>query len=229
MKKVLSRLLSMSLAVMVAFGLMIVPSAVPVHADGFVCGSVKYAKKITLYAIEQDVNVYELKMGTKLKNAKSVKVTSSKKKVLEPFGYYKGEKNLYINARKAGSATLTVKVKKSSGTKTYKVDVKVKKGSVPFKSFKVGKKNITSKYKHTQYAEVKVANNSKQKISIKVKNGCKVKSIKCNVWNEKTEKHNTKTINNNSTIKVKKENTDLYISIYDKDSKITFSYYLYFA
>ena len=219
MKKAFSRLLSVCLAIMVAFGLMIVPAAEPVHADGFVSGSVKYAKNITMYKMSDYENVYTIKMGSKLKGAKSVKIKSSKKSVFEPFGYYDGDKDIMGNAKKAGKATLTVKVKKGGKTKTYKIKVKVEKGSSPFKSFKVGKKNITSKYKNEQYADVKVANNSKQKIAIKLKSGKKIKSMK----------YTTKSIKNNSTIKVKKEDPNLYISIYDKKSKITFYYYLYFA
>ncbi len=43
---------------------------------------------------------------------------------MESFSYYKGERGFLVSAYKPGSATLKIKVKKSSGTKTYKVKVK---------------------------------------------------------------------------------------------------------
>ncbi len=227
MKKVLSKVLSLCIAVMVAFGLIIVPAAAPAHADGFVSGSIKYRKSMTLYSGSEYGNVYLIKMGSKLKGAKSVKIKSSNKKVLEPFGYYKGDKDLMANAKKSGKADLTVKVKKGGKTKTYKIKVKVEKSGNPFKSFKVGKKNITSQFKSEQIADCRVKNNSKQKISIKPKSGMKIKKIQFSTYDFETDKSIRKNIKNNSTVKVKKDETNIYVELYEKKSKITYCYYVF--
>ncbi len=89
MKKVLSRLLSISLAIMVAVGLMVVPATAPVHADGSIAGSIKYAKSMTLYSRSDYEDVYEIIMEKKVKNAKSVKITSSNKKFWNPLATIK--------------------------------------------------------------------------------------------------------------------------------------------
>jgi len=228
MKKVYSRLLSFGLAVLVAFGMLIVPASEPVHADaGYYWGTVKYAKNITLYKISDYPDLYTINMGKKFKGASSVKIKSSKKSVLEDYGWSKGETEFYVQANKTGKSTLSIKVKKSGKTKTYKIKVKVVKGSNPFKSFKIGKKKVTSKFKKSPYVELNLAKNKKYKLAIKLKSGMKLKKIKSSVWNEETEKTVNKTLKNNKSFKLTKDDTTLEIRVYDKKSKITFTYWLY--
>ena len=201
---------------------------VPVHADGFVSGFTKYSKKMTMYTGSKYGNVYSINMGKKTKGAKKVTVKSSNKKVLEPFHFGKPSNDVMASAKKPGKATLTIKVKKGNKTKTYKIKVKVKKRVNPFKSFKVGKIKATSKFKRDQLVDVNVANNSKKKISIKLKSGYKLKKIVCTTWNPDNGEGKEKTIKNNSTITAKEDLTNLYIRIYDSKTKTTFAYYVNF-
>lgn len=226
MKKVLSRVMSICLAFMVAFSMMIVPSVVAVHADGAVLTEAKYAKTVKYYVGAEYGEMVTLNMGSRLKGAKSVKITSSNKSVVKPFSYQKGDGNrIFLQLKKKGSAKLTITVKKSGKTTKYKATVKTLKYSNPFKSFKVGSKSVTSKFKKTMIAYYKNKLNSKQKISIKVKSGKKIKKIEYNAYNFETEETIEKTLKNNSSVKLIKDNQDwaesIWVTVYDSKTKTT--------
>ncbi len=225
MKKVLSRIATLTLAVFVAFGLIIAPATASVHADMFEGSYVKYAKKITLYANPKSDSYYTIKMGKRLKGADSVKVKTSKKKVLAP-EYYEGDTDLLVNAKKAGKAKLTITVKKGGKTETYKINVTVEKGKNPFKSFKIGKKNLTSEFKNSAFCNYKVKSSSKQKISIKLQSGMKIKKMLFHYYDPKADSDANKTIKNNSSIKLRGD-AAIILNIYDKKSKVTFTYMVY--
>lgn len=233
MKKVLSRVMSVCLALMVAFSMVIVPSVVAVHADGAVLSEAKYAKTVKYYVGAEYGELVMLNMGSKLKGAKSVKITSSKKSVVKPFSYQKGDGNyIILNLKKKGTAKLTITVKKSGKTAKYKTTVKVLKYSNPFQSFKIGQKSVTTKFKKTMVADYNNKINEKQKISIKVKSGKKIKKITYCALNFETEEEINKTIKNNSSVKLIKDNEtwmeSITVTVYDSKTKTTswFSLYL---
>ena len=232
MKKVLSRLLAVSLSFMVAFGLLIVPATESANADGAVLSVAKYAKTVKYHTGATYSDVVVLDMGSKLKGAKSVKVTSSKKSVVKPFSYDKSwGGGLLLNIKKKGTAKLTIKVRKGSKTKKYKVKVKVVKYKNPFKTFKVGKKNFASKFKKSMIADYHNSLGSKQKVSVKLSGGKKLRKITYYAFNYESDKEITKNIKNNSTIKLIKDtqNTTEWLTVvdYDTKTKTTSSYILY--
>jgi len=231
MKKVISKVLSVALAFMVAFGLVIVPSVSPVHADGACFVTAKYAKNVKYYYGAKYCQYVILDMGSRLNGAKNVKVTSSKKSVVKTFKYYKDSKGMILLKVKKGTARVTIKCKKNGKNKTYKSKIKVVKYKNPFKGIYVGDKNCASKFNKRMLATYKNTLSTEQKISIKMKSGQKIKNIHYDAINMENSKIISKTIKNNSSIKLK-GNSEVWdesitVTVYDKKKKTTSYFYLY--
>ena len=229
-KNHISRITSLCLAFIVAVGMIIIPSTIDVSADSGPSGTFKYAKKVTVMA-ETDGTMYGAKMGSRLKGAKSVSITSSNSKVVEAREYDKYTKDrIWFTAKKPGSATLTVKAEKSSGTKTYKIKVKVIKYSNPFKSFKIGKKNITSKFKRTEAVNYRNKQTGSQRITVKMKPDWKIKRIEFYTNNEETDDAVAKTIKSGKKVNLHgdsdKYHESFVIYIYNTKTKVTGVAYL---
>ncbi|MBR3279155.1 MAG: hypothetical protein IKG01_09715 [Lachnospiraceae bacterium] len=135
---------------------------------------------------------------------------------------------IYIQVKKAGKATITIK--NNTTKKTYKTVLKVVKYRNPFKKFYLSGKNRAGKFKTYNYAAF-TNNKTSSKVSIKTKAGWKIRKITyCkSVYNEKTEKlaNHTKKIKNNSTIKLKKSGSSNNVfqfvecEVYNKKNKLT--------
>lgn len=89
----------------------------------------------------------------------------------------------------------------------------------PFKKFKIGKKSFVKKFKKRSYLYASNKKNMKRKISIKVKKGYKLEEL--SIYSN----GKTKTIKNNSKIKIKKrKELVINIDVYNKKKKHTEEY-----
>lgn len=220
MKQAIQRIASLMIAVMVAFGLLIVPAVTPAYA-WLPNGSIEYAEKMTLY-VDKDGSEcwYTVEMGSKLKGADKITVKSTKPKVAKPEQY---DDVFNIIAKKPGKTTITAKVKKNGATKTYKIKVTVKKLSYssPFKSFKIGKKKLGAQFKQMGVAYYPVKRSTKQKISISLKKGYELKKIVIRKF--KKDDILVKNIKNNGEVKIK-NGEPIEVYVYDKNNNITYQY-----
>ena len=102
------------------------------------------------------------------------KVKSSNKKVASVATRKEGSGvEVYLKVKKPGTTNLSYKVKKNGKTVSYKVRYNFYKN--PFKTLKVGKANYKSQFNNGDYSTLMMG---KGKVSIKLKKGWKVKSIK---------------------------------------------------
>ena len=181
----------------------------------------KYKKNIAIYySKDKDYNYYSLDIKGKLKSAKSSK--SSVVKICDKNDDYIGFK-----VKKPGKAVLTIKTSK----KTYRMKIKVKKFKTAFKEFKIGKKELKKFDPQSPIGHYsggcKVTNN-KEVLSIKLKSGWRLQSIKYTCKNIR-EKDITQKIKNNSTLDLRPlfedsvdgEGNEIYITvaIYNKKLK----------
>ena len=178
---------------------------------------------------------YQIDMGSRFKGASKVTIKSSNKKVFAPdpldkeaFKYH----CIYGEAKKKGSCTITIKVKKSSGTRTYKCKFRTVKYQNPFSSFKLGSKKLQSKFK--KFHAASFVNKAKSaKIKIKAKKGWSIKKIvyERNEFVEGKTKITKKTIKNGSTIKFKPGDEyvfeTIYVTMYNKKLKEKVQFVLY--
>ena len=101
-----------------------------------------------------------------------------------------------ILPKKAGTTTITFKVKYNGKTIKGKTKFIARKYSSPLKSFKVGSKNFTSKFKKTGHLQVDKA--LKGKLSIKLKSGYKISQMSIYSWSGGSfvkEPKNNKSVN----------------------------------
>lgn len=104
----------------------------------------RYDKSKTNYVVAK-----ELSKNSKIKNVKS-----SNKKVIKIKNYGVDTDNYgYINydVKKAGTATVSFDLVVNKKTYHYSVKIKTVKYENPFKSFKIGSKNYTSKFNNTDW------------------------------------------------------------------------------
>ena len=171
-KKICRSFLVCALAAIVACAMVFVPQNT--FAGGAI-NTAKFAKKMT---VSTSSGMVMISMGKKLNGAQSVTIKSSNKKVAYATPYSKGDKYIYVGIEKKGTTKLTVKVKKKSGTKTYKGKLKVVAYKNPAKKITLNGKNITSKFKKTNYYESTARAGNKTPLTIKAKKGWKVKEIR---------------------------------------------------
>ena len=227
-KNTSQKLLAAVLSMFIAFSLVIIPETLISHADGLMVQDVIEFSNGATYKVIPDY--YEIKMPKALKGAKKVTVSSSKKSVVEAYEWTKGEKTIPFFAYKKGTATITVKVKKSSGSKTYKFKVKVVERNTPFKTIKVGSKSVKSGFKQLNYADLEMDKACKKKITVKPANGWKVKKITFEYRNLETDKTTRKTVKNGGTISFKnpqKYSNDVYIRMYNNKTKTYANFRIY--
>lgn len=167
------------------------------HADSF--NPAKYKKKITVY---KDYIPVEVQMGSKIKGAKKVTVTSSKSTVAKVNKEAAKYKMVVFTAKKKGKAKLTIKIKKSSGTKTYRTTVKVVGYSSPAKSVKIAKQSFTKKFKAKNSSPTRKAKKLSEKVRVKCKSGWKVKIYQR--WITNSGDIHYKVVKNFTKIKYKK-------------------------
>ena len=184
-----------------------------------------YHKNLTI----SDADKYiEIDMGKKAKGAKKITVKSSKKSVIKPSA---GEKDFYrsayINVNKTGKATLTIKVKKKSGTKTYKCKVKVVKYKKPVTKFALGARNYAGSYSKGTYGMIRNTAAS-AKLSVKAAKGWKIKKIKytASAYNKDSRKYTkiSKTLKNNKSVSLKTAagwSQQIAVTVYNKKQKLT--------
>ncbi len=122
---------------------------------------------------------------------KKFTVSSSNKKVIQ---VKKLSSSKYrVTYKKAGKAKLTLKYYETdtkTPTYTYVYSIRLYKWVNPFKTFKVGGKNITSKYNYSTYYYKDMSG----KVSVKLKSGWKIKKITHYVYtkNEYGDYHTAK-------------------------------------
>ena len=171
-------------------------------------------KQIT---VEQTkVKQYLLNMGAKTSKASKVTVTSSNKKVVAAEGA-QGIEYITMNAKKTGSATLTIKATVNGKVKTYLAKIKVVKQKNPFKKLQIGSTNLAKKA--TDYVvKYKGKTNADDKLNIKLKKGWKIKEII--MWYQKDDvTWGNKKIKNNTVISFPQKYDDYSFEITLKNNK----------
>lgn len=180
-----------------------------------------YKKSLTISNVDKYI---EIDMGKKAKGAKEITVKSSKKSVIKPAS---GWKSVYVNVKKTGKATLTIKVKKKSGTKTYKCKLKVVKYKKPVTKFTLGARNYAGSFSKGTYGMIRNASAS-AKLSVKAAKGWKVKKIKytASAYNRASRKYTniSKTLKNGKNVSLKTAagwSQQITVTLYNKKQKRT--------
>ena len=223
MKK--KKILSMILSVAVVFSFLVIPMTTEVNADLF--GKVKYKKNIELTSLDlDDVFMYELDMGKLAKSSDKLSLKSSDTSVV-----WVESNEPYFGIKKIGKAKITIKNKTTKKKYTCTVTVINKN---PFKSLKVGKKELKKQFNIGASGQFNISA-SKWKISITPKKGWKLKKIKYCTYKRggsKIEKQTLKkkTVKNNSKITFKKDEETwgeyFLITMYDKKEKKSYEFRL---
>ena len=202
----LRRKLAAFLAVVMLASCFVVVGAPKAYADS--AKVVKYAKTVKISTGSPEIY---FDMSNKVKKIKKVKVTSSNKSVLKVVD------SAFLEVKKAGTSTLTIKVTDKSGhVHKYKSTVKVYKYKNAFKSFKIGKKQLRTKFKKYTNAWFDYGKLKSGKINITPASGWKLVSIKYEAYIG--DKHYKKTIKNKSKINLDK-NGDYEITVKMKNKK----------
>ncbi len=232
MERKLKSILTLSFIIVLFMACMFIVQTVTAHADG-VPVMAYYSKNMSAPFVKN--YWYQIKMGNKFKGAKKVTIKSSNKKVFNPNPLDKESyryNSIYGEVKKKGTATITVKVKKSGGSKTYKFKFKTVKYQNPFKSFKIGSKKLEKKFK--KFPAASFVNKAKSgKIKIKANKNWSVKKIvyERDVYTEDGSKHTKKTVKNGSKIKFKPgdEMTDetITVTMYNKKLKEKVDFVIY--
>lgn len=164
------RTFAVMVMVIVAMAMLLPAQAKEARADDF--NDAKYKKKVTVY---KDYVPVWLNMGSRDNGAKKITVTSSKSSVVKVNKYALADKMIVFDTKSKGKATLTIKIKKKSGTKTYKCKVKVVGYSTPVKSLKLAKHSFTKKCKKKNKYLNYSPKHKTEKVTVKCKRGWKVK------------------------------------------------------
>lgn len=147
------------------------------------------------------------------KNGKITEITSSDSEVAE--GRIAGMNDaVSVVWNKAGTATLTAKVKVGSGTYTMKCNIVVKNYENPAASIKIGKKEYKNALKTNGHFNIKYKNKAKYKVSVKARPNWKLKNINYNSGEE------WKKIKNRSKI-IARDWEGLNFEFYNKKTKVT--------
>ncbi len=203
-------------AVIIACALLIATQTA--YADG-ANGEIKYGKKMT---VSNKVYSATINLGSKDNGAKDITIKSSKKKVAGPSYYDKSQNYLMLMINKKGTTKLTFKVKKKSGTKTYKGTLKVIAYKNPVKKLTLGGKNITKKFKNDTYYAFQPSDKAKEKIVVKAAKGWKVKKITHSYMNNSFTKFYQKKVKNGGTVKWAKNDSDtVTVTMYNKSRNQT--------
>ncbi len=137
-------------------------------------------KNMTYYAVPKDLSatyvllkVYHSKTHQKPRASSIKALKSSNPSVARPYLDKNGEIRVYF-FKKAGKASISFKI----GKQTLKSNITIKEYSNPLKTFKIGKKDFTSKFKaSTEYNYFHVSNLNNQNVMIKAAKGWKISSL----------------------------------------------------
>ncbi len=220
MKKIVLGMVTCLVMVML-FGL----SVKIVGADSF--EKLKFHSTMTLaynnYPYAMDASDF----GKKIKGAKKIKITSSKKKVVScayvpgnnPYLAHPGSYSdgfFEICPMKKGVARIKITFKKHGKKYVYRSRIRSEKYKNPLKRFKIRKKNIAKKFKKGTFYQSKFKVKKKDKINLKARKGWKIKKI-LKVTYKPGKKTKVKKIKNKSKIKFsKKADYDIEVTLYNK-------------
>ena len=208
MKKILTKMLSVTLVLVMMMCL--VP---PVEAEAS-SKKPSFPTKIDemYYPKDKQMNTAGWIFGNEGTNYKITNLKSSNKKVLTVSKKYQYKyTTLNMKLKKAGTATISFKVKIGSKTYNYKCKVTVSAYTNPVKTLKIGSKNYASKFKNSSFYDLGGKKNHKGKLSITANKNWKIESIY--IYNLKTGKEQK--VKNNKSITLKKNHT-LGVSLRNK-------------
>lgn len=125
----------------------------------------------------------------------------------------KAYKGIFLNAKKAGTATVSYKI----GLNTYSTKIVVKKYVSPFSALKLGSSNILSKFKSNGvytmgYAKYK---NKSLKLSYKAKNDWSISAS----YLQEPGNQKAPSVKNNQSFKVTKKNSALILYAYNSKTQ----------
>ena len=214
MAKAAKKSFAVIVMVVVAIAMLMPALTQEARADDF--NTAKYKKKVTVY---KDYVPVWLNMGSKVKGAKKMTAKSSSTSVVKINKYALDDRMVVFDTKKKGKATVTIKIKKKSGTRTYKCKVKVVGYSTPAKSVKVAKKSYTKKFKKKTKYFTRKPESKKEKVIVQCKSGWAVKIR--HVWY--TDDFHTKTVKNGSNVTYRQNAEFEYISFtfYNKSRNYT--------
>lgn len=191
---------------------------------------VKLAKKMTVtyYAKEKIRYNTEVHILGEFKASDKVKISklkSSNPKVLKVSTLRTDyDQRLILDARKAGTSTVSFKATVNGKSRNYECVVKVVKYQNPFKTFKVGSKNYTSKYKNSEneggtYTSKKVQG----RLNIVPQKGWKISRISLvNMFTNKSKK-----IRKNSSINLDSKGFNrLWVTMKHSKTGVTRHFYI---
>lgn len=226
MKKRMSKIITFVVSFALVFTSFAFLQTEKVHGDNLVFE--KYSSNITVVLTYNSMPNLIIDMGNKIKDNSKVKVQSNNKKMLSFSDRY--GKQLDFLVKKGGTSNVTITVTTGGKKKVYKSKITIIPYKNPFKSFKVGNKQIKKQFKNWPDADIK-ASSKKLKINISPKKGWKIKSIKYKgtySGDASGPKNVKKTIKNKDKIKVVLGNPDyknkLTVKMYDTKNKKTFVY-----
>lgn len=213
MKKKMKKIASILLGVVLVISSCMIPSK---EAEAAMSNEVSYSKNITVSAQGKYGAFYWLYMGKKVEGAKMVTLKSSNKKVVKVAEKENVGKWINFNARKPGTAKLTITVKKGNKIKKYTTKIKVVKYKNPVKVMKIGRKNVASKFKKQVSNASYRTKATKAKLSIKPVSGWKLKEIR----GYSAYPVDYKKLKNNRTFSVKKYGGVLEVDFYHVKTKV---------
>jgi len=161
-----------------------------------------------------------------------LKVSNKKIATAKLTEFSEGDYIVEVSPKKAGTVTVSAKAKANGKTYDLKTKFKFYKYTNPFKSFKIGKKSIAKKFaSRDYYTKMGLFNGtktlSKQKISIKVKSGWKIRRIELQHFTPVTDEDGehlmydekgSRTIKNNTKVDIL-PHSSLFIEVYNKKTK----------
>ncbi len=142
------------------------------------------------------IPIYGLTKKSQVKSLKS----SNKNVASVTVNKYPGDKDVLftVEPKKPGNATISIKVEYGKKTKTLKYKVTVKKYVNVSTSFKIGSKDVASKFQKEMFASTRNPK-KKEKISIKPRKGWELRAIRLS-----TKSGKQTTIANNKKVNLKK-------------------------
>ena len=238
-KGIRKTILPVTVAFVVAVALIFVPQKEPVHADMF--KFIPYKSQIVITSLDRNADIV-LEMGKRVKSKHKITVKSSKPSAVDVKKY---DTEVDLIPKKPGKSTITIRNKTTK--KTYTCTVTYMKYTNPFKTLKVGKKDMKKKMntsgvyssgslgpKNAGYADISgfIGQRSGScKVRVTAKKGWKVKKIQYKAFHFsdswKIDQKITKTVKNNSMVKFKKSKAwkeVLAVTMYNKKYDATMIY-----
>ena len=178
-------------------------------------------KSLKAYAIKGETWWFWLRGVTSPKDVTNLKVTNKKiaKAVVEMDD---GDVVLKVKVKNYGKTKVSLKAKANGKTYDLSCSMNFKKYTNPFKSIKVGKKNLTSQFKKRSYTTKMKLSSLKaplkdQKISIKMKKGWKLRNIYLTSY--KNDEYQQVSVKNNSKVTIE-PGMDIGAVVYNTKTKI---------